>query len=104
MSEKKFNECIAWGLRCYEQKLTEKTVVLKCNMNHKDKETGEYTAPVYIDVICVLENCEIEEDDYAKSYITVDGRFSTGEYTNKNGEKVPTLKIFATKVEKAVFE
>lgn len=96
-----YNVCKNWGLRCYEQKLTKNSVILKCSMNRKNKETGEYTAPVYIDVICPFETCQIAEDDYAKTFINVDGNFSTGEYTNRNGDKVATLTIFADKVTKA---
>lgn len=96
-----FNMCTNWGLRCYEQKETEKAVILKCSMSRKNKETGEYSAPVYIDVYCPFESCEIQKDDYAKSNINVDGQFAVGDYTNKKtGDKVPTLTIFATKVTK----
>lgn len=97
-----FNLCVNWGLRCYEQKITEKSVILKCSMNRKDKQSGEYTVPVYIDVVCTFDKCDIEQDDYAKSFVDVDGQFSTGEYTNKSGEKVSSLTIFASKVTKKV--
>ena len=30
-----FNICENWGLRCYEQKMTEKSVILKCSMNRR---------------------------------------------------------------------
>lgn len=102
-SNQDFNVCTNWGLRCFDQKETEKSVVLKCSMNRKDKQTNEYTAPVYIDVVCQFDKCEIAPDDYAKSFINVDGQFSTGEYTNKNGDKVPTMTIFATKVTKSEY-
>ena len=42
------------------------------------------------------------QDDYAKSFVDVWGRFSVGDYTNKNGDKIPTMTIFATKVAKRV--
>ena len=100
-SNSNFNICENWGLRCFEQKATEKSVVLKCSMNKKDKETGEYTAPIYIDVVCPFSTCDIKEDDYVKSFVNVWGQFSTGEYTNKNGDKVATLTIFAKKVTKS---
>ena len=95
-----WNVCKNWGLRCFEQKVTDKSVTLKCAINRK-REDGTYTKPVYIDVICVLGKCDIAEDDYAKSYINVDGYFSVDSFTTKNGEEVPTMKIFATKVTKA---
>lgn len=96
-----FNLVKNWGLRCYEMKMTEKMVVLKCSMSRKNKETGEYTAPIYIDVNCMFDSCEIEQDDYAKSNINVDGQFAVNEYTNKNGDKVPQMMIWATKVTKS---
>ena len=99
-----FNICENWGLRCYEQKMTEKSVILKCSMNRKGDD-GEYTAPIYIDVVCSIvgdNQCDIARDDYAKSFVDVWGRFSVGDYTNKNGDKIPTMTIFATKVAKRV--
>lgn len=95
-----WNVCTNWGMRCFEQKVSEKSVTLKCTMNKK-KEDGEYTKPVYIDVICILGKCDIAQDDYAKSYINVDGNFAPDEFVNKSGEAVATMKIFATKVTKA---
>lgn len=97
-----FNVCKNWGLRCYEMKITEKSVILKCSTNRKDKTTGEYTAPIYIDVICPFETCDIAEDDYAKNFINVDGKFSAGGYTNREGVKIATMTIFADKVTKSV--
>ena len=95
-----FNSCINWGLRCIEQKVLEKSVILKCYMNRKDRKTGQYTVPIYIDVVCPFETCDIVEDDYTQSFINVDGQFHTGEYTKKSGEKVPTISIIASKVTK----
>ena len=96
-----WNVCENWGLRCYEQKVADKSVTLKCTMNKK-KENGDYTKPLYIDVICVLGKCDIEQDDYTKSYINVDGNFSADEFVSKQtGEAVATMKLFATKVTKA---
>lgn len=95
-----FNLCNNWGLHCFEQKVLDNAVVLKCNMSRKIKDSNEYTAPVYIDVYCGFNDCEIEKDDYAKANINVDGQFSVGEYTDKNGNKKPTMTIFATKVTK----
>lgn len=92
-----YNVITNWGLRCYSQKVTEKSVILKCSMAKK-KQDGEYTKPFYIDVICSFDNCEIAEGDYEKSNISVDGSFGVGEYENKNGEQVSTFTIFATKV------
>ena len=100
MANNDFNLCTNWGVRCFEQKVTEKGVILKCNMNRKNKETGEYTAPLYIDVFCSFNGCDIEEGDYAKTNINVDGQFAVGEYTDKGGNKKPTITIFATKVTK----
>lgn len=97
-----FNVCTNWGMRCFEQKVSEKGVTLKCSMNRKNKETGEYTVPLYLDVFCSFDKCDIEQDDYAKSFINVDGNFGVGEYTNKAGNKVPSITIFATKVTKSV--
>lgn len=99
-----FNVCENWGLRCYEQKVLDDKglVILKCSMNRKDKETGEYTTPIYIDVICNLSSCDIKSDDYAKKFVNVWGQFSVSDYTNKNGTKVPTMSIFATKVELSI--
>lgn len=97
-----FNICSNWGLRCYDMKEVEKGVVLKCSMSRKDKKTGEYTVPLYIDVVCMFDRCEIQEDDYVKSFINVDGFFSVGEYETKSGNKVPSIAIFATKVTKSV--
>jgi len=73
-------------------------------MNRKGDD-GEYTAPIYIDVVCSIvgdNQCDIVQDDYAKSFVDVWGRFSVGDYTNKNGDKIPTMTIFATKVAKRV--
>lgn len=95
-----FNVCTNWTLRCFEMKQTQKSVILKSSMSRKNKETGEYSAPVYIDVICPFESCDIKEDNYAKSTINVDGSFSVSDYTNKEGKKVPQMVIFATKVTK----
>ena len=100
MANQDYNICSNWGLRCYEQKVTEKSVILKCSMSHKNKKTNEYTSPIFIDVVCSFDKCEIEQDDYAKSGINVWGQFSTSDYTDKNGEKRPTMTIFATKVTK----
>lgn len=97
-----FNVCVNWGLRCYDMKLTEKAVILKCTMNRKKKDTGEYSAPIYIDVVCSFQTCQIVQDDYAKSFVNVDGRFSVDDYTNRNGEKVAQMTIFATKVVKSL--
>ena len=102
-NQNEYNICKNWGLRCFQQKETSNAVILKCSMNHKDKKTGEYTAPVYIDVVCMFETCEIQQDDYVNSYINVDGHFSTGEYQQKEtGKKIPTMSIFADKVTKSV--
>lgn len=95
-----YNVCSNWGLRCYEQKMTDKAVILKCSMSKKKKETGEYSAPVYIDVVCTFDRCEIAQDDYAKSLINVDGQFSVGDYEDKDGNTRATMTIFATKVVK----
>lgn len=100
-NNKDFNVCKNWGLRCFEMKESQKSVTLKCSMNRKDKETGEYTKPLYIDVICPFDSCDIPQDEYAKSFVNVDGQFAVDEYTNKNGEKVVTCKIFADKVRKS---
>lgn len=98
-----FNLCTNWGLWCFDQKVMDKAVILKCSMSRKNKETGEYSLPVYIDVYCDFDNCEIkyEESGYTKSNINVDGQFSVSDYVNKDGDKVPTITIFATKVTKA---
>lgn len=100
MAKNDYNICSNWGLRCFEQKETEKAVILRCNMSRKNKDTGEYSAPLYIDVYCGFNDCDIKQDDYAKSNINVDGQFSVSDYTNKNGDKVPSITIFATKVTK----
>lgn len=103
MANNSYNLCNNWGLWCHDQKVTEKAVILKCSMSRKNKDTGEYSAPLFIDVYCSFgDECEIEQDDYVKSNINVDGQLSVGDYTNKNGDKVPTMTIFATKVTKAV--
>lgn len=100
MANTNYNICTNWGLHCFQQKELSKAVVLKCSMSRKNKETGEYSAPVYIDVYCSFEGCDIKQDDYIGGNINVDGQFSVGDYTNKQGEKVPTITIFATKVTK----
>lgn len=96
--EKNWNICKNWGLRCFEQKVTDKCVTLKCSMN-KRKEDGSYTKPVFIDVLCLVSKCEIAEDQYDKCFINVDGTFAVDEYVS-GGTTTPTLKIFATKVTK----
>ena len=97
-----FNVCTNWGLRCYEQKVTDNAVILKCSMNRKKKDTGEYSAPVFIDVVCSFNTCEIAQDDYAKSFINVDGRFSVDDFVNRNGDKIATMTIFAKRVVKSL--
>jgi single-stranded DNA-binding protein len=99
-NQNNYNVCTNWGLRCFEQKMIDKGVILKCSMSRKNKDTNEYSAPVYIDVVCFFDRCEIAQDDYAKSGINVDGQFGVGDYTNKAGEKVATMSIYATKVTK----
>lgn len=103
MANTPYNVCENWGLRCFEQKVTDKAVILKCSMNSKDKKTGEYTASIYIDVVCSFETCEIAQDEYNGKFINVDGQFRAGGYVNKNGEKVATMSIFASKVTMSQF-
>lgn len=106
-SENNYNICENWGLRCFEQRVNDKgtSVTLRCSMSRKTKNTDQegkpiYTQPVWIDVICMFADCDIPEDDYSKQFITVDGQFQVDEYTNKENVKVPSLKIWATKVRK----
>lgn len=95
-----YNLCVNWGLRCFEMKQTDKAVILKCSMSKKDKQTGEYSAPLYMDVYCAFDTCDIKEDDYTKSSINVDGQISISTYTTKGGEARPNITIFATRVTK----
>ena len=99
-NENNYNQCVNWGLWCYDSKETSKGVVLKCTMSQKRKDSDGYTVPVYIDVFYNPSDCEIEGNDtsIAKKRISVDGKFSVSEYTSKSGEKVPTMTIWATKI------
>lgn len=94
-----FNQCNNWLMRVYEQKVTDKCVTLRCTVNSKKKDGNGYTKPSYIDVICISGKCEIEEEDYTKRLIKVNGTFYPDEYTTSTGEKRPALKIFADSVE-----
>lgn len=101
-SENNYNQCVNWGLWCYDSKETSKGVVLKCTMSQKRKNADGYTVPVYIDVFCTSAECEMDADEnfesFVKKRINVDGQFGVSEYTSKNGEKTPTMTIWATKV------
>jgi len=92
-----FNRCVNWQLRCYEQKMTERCITLRCSMNSRKKDKA-YTTPVYVDVVCIANKCDIPQADYAKKSIRVDGRFYPDEYTTRNGETRSAIKIFADKV------
>ena len=100
-NERKYDLVQNWGLYCYEVKEIKGGVVLKCSKNKKKSpDSNEYTAPLFVDVMCMFDNCEIAEDEYEKNRINVDGQLSIGEYTNKDGVTNPTITIFATKVTK----
>ena len=97
-----YNVCENWGLYCFEQRFLEgKGVVLKCSMNSKDKKTGKYSVPIYIDVVCLFDSCDIAQDEYAKQNVNVWGTFKASSFVNQNTkEEQPQMTIYASKVVK----
>lgn len=97
-----YNVCTNWSLWCYDTKQTSKGLVLKCSMSSKRKnspsEKPEYTAPVFIDVFCGFEDCQIEPKEYASSRVHVDGKFTASDFTTTDGRVLTTMTIYATKV------
>lgn len=109
-----FNLVNNWGLYCFEQKVNDaQTVVtLRCTMKRKRKDKDgkdvigqdgkpEYTEPMWIDVMCMLDRCEIAQDDYSKNSINVDGQFAIDEWFSEKENKYRlSYKIWASKVTK----
>ena len=102
-----FNVCENWGLRCFSMKDTQKNdgVILNCGLNPAQKrEDGSYGKALSVNVVCKFDTCDIKEDDYSNKSISVWGRIQLSEYkSNKTGEYMPQLTIFADKVRETVF-
>ena len=98
------NKVLSWNLKCFDMKVGDKGVTLNCSLNGKKNPDGSYPKGLPVRVFCSFESCEIAEDDYNNTYVTVDGTFSVGEWTKQDGTKVPQYTIFADKVTKRVFE
>lgn len=97
------DECVNWGLYCFEQKLTknEKSVFLKCSLSGKDKDKNYLPRSQFISVFAdITGKCQIEQDEYGQSLINVDGWLHLTNYVDKNGNLMAGLSLSASRVEK----
>lgn len=93
-----FNVCKNWSLYCFEVKERDKSLVLKCSMNRKKKD-GTYSKSIFVDVVAIAGKTVINENDYQKARISVDGNFSVEDYV-KGEETITKLVIYASEVRK----
>lgn len=106
---KDFNIVKNWGLRCFEMKQTNSgNIILKCGMNGKKMDNGEYPPTLYVDVMCSIAQgsknpTDIAEDDYTNTLVNVDGRITISGYERKEGGVGQQITIFADKVTKSDF-
>ncbi len=104
---KNCNKVQNWYLKVFEVKtLSDENgnvncVLLNASKSGAKKSDGTYAKGMYITVRCKIGECEIEETDYTNANVLVDGGFSVGEYTAKDGTVKQSYTIFADKVVKA---
>lgn len=107
MEKEKINRCENFTLYCYKVKETAKMFVLSCTMNRKKQDSEEYTAPVYLDVLCIKDKCKGVDksnlEEYVKTSIRVNGNFMPDEFTMQTGSVVGNQKIWADEVWKTDF-
>ena len=91
-----------WRLKVFEQKKTEKAVIMNAAKSGKKKDDGTYEKSMGISII--LNNAtEWPHADLTGKNILVDGQFSHNEW-EKNGRGGLDFIIFATKIQEYVYE
>ena len=98
--------CRDWLLYCFgvHHKEGSSYVFLDCKVHAGKLDDGSYAPSIPVTVIARIEpdsdgkQTEIEERDYSRSWIRVDGQMSTDTYNAKDGSYVTKLQLWATKV------
>ena len=98
--------CTDWLLYCFEQEICKDVWLrMRCKLSGGKNKDGSYKQGQQITVMCRIANpddktplCEIQERDYSRSWIHVDGRISCSDYKKKDGTTGTDLTIWADKV------
>lgn len=99
-------QCTDWLLYCFGQQVSKSGcyLIMNCKIHTGKLPDGNYAPSISVTVMARIQPdqdghmTQIEERDYAKTWIRVDGQMSTDTYQDKNGVWHAQLQMWASAV------